>query len=102
MELTGRNRGVATANRAPIYLLPEKKLCGLSPNFHIHVSLSDLYIPAIGSPIFLQQNFRYIVFAVWLKSKEWAPAKLSRESQPMIYREGSIVYRKNCTLWSPF
>jgi hypothetical protein len=39
-------------------------------------------------------NFRYFVFAVWLKSKELAPAKLSRESQPMVYREGTIVYRK--------
>jgi hypothetical protein len=28
----------------------------LSPNFHIHVSVSDLYIPRIGLHIFLQQN----------------------------------------------
>jgi hypothetical protein len=27
---------------------------GLSPNFHIHVSVSDLYIPTIGLPILLQ------------------------------------------------
>jgi hypothetical protein len=27
-----------------------------SPNFHIHVSVSDLYIPRIGSHISLQQN----------------------------------------------
>ncbi len=39
-----------------IYVFPEKKLRGLSPNFHIHVSVSDLYIPGIGPPIFLQQN----------------------------------------------
>jgi hypothetical protein len=39
-----------------MYVLPEKKLRGLSPNFHIHVSVSDLYIPTIGPPIFLQQN----------------------------------------------
>ncbi len=26
------------------------------PNFHIHVSVSDLYIPAIGLPILLQEN----------------------------------------------
>jgi hypothetical protein len=26
----------------------------LSPNFHIHVSVSDLYIPRIGLPILLQ------------------------------------------------
>jgi hypothetical protein len=29
---------------------------GLSPNFHIHVSVSDLYIPRIGFDIWLQQN----------------------------------------------
>ncbi len=28
----------------------------LSTNFHIHVSVSDLYFPTIGPPIFLQQN----------------------------------------------
>jgi hypothetical protein len=27
-----------------------------SPNFHIHVSVGDLYIPTFGPPIFLQQN----------------------------------------------
>ena len=32
----------------PIYVLPEKKLRGLSPNFHIHVSVSVLYSPRIG------------------------------------------------------
>ncbi len=26
-------------------IFPEKELCALSPNFHIHVSVSDLYIP---------------------------------------------------------
>ncbi len=25
-------------------MFPEKELCGLSPDFHIHVSVSDLYI----------------------------------------------------------
>jgi hypothetical protein len=39
-----------------IYVFPEKKLRCLSPNIHIHVSVSDLYIPLIGQPIFLQQN----------------------------------------------
>ncbi len=29
----------------PIYIFPEMKLRGLGPNFHIHVSVSDLYIP---------------------------------------------------------
>jgi hypothetical protein len=35
----------------------QKRNCsGLSPNFHIHVSVSDLYIPMIGLPILLQEN----------------------------------------------
>jgi hypothetical protein len=37
-------------------IFPEKELCGISPNVHIHVSVSDLYIPTIGLPILLQEN----------------------------------------------
>jgi hypothetical protein len=40
------------------HILPEKELLGLSPNFHIYVSVSDLYIPAIGLTILLQENMR--------------------------------------------
>jgi hypothetical protein len=36
-------------------IFPEKELRGHSPNFHIHVSVSDLYIPAIDLPILLQE-----------------------------------------------
>jgi hypothetical protein len=43
-------------NENPIYVFPEKELRGLSLNFHIHVSVRDLYIPRIGPHIFLQQN----------------------------------------------
>jgi hypothetical protein len=32
------------------------ELRGLSPNFNIHVCVSDLYNPRIGPHIFLQQN----------------------------------------------
>jgi hypothetical protein len=42
-------------NENPIYVFPEKELRGLSPYFHIHVSVSDLYIPRIGPQLFLQQ-----------------------------------------------
>ncbi len=31
------------------------KLRGLVPNFQIHVSTTDFYIPKIGSPILLQK-----------------------------------------------
>jgi hypothetical protein len=36
--------------------IPRKGIAGHSPNFIIHVSVSDLYIPRIGLPILLQEN----------------------------------------------
>ncbi len=39
-----------------LQIFPEKELRGHSPNFHIHVSVSDLYIPRIDLPILLQEN----------------------------------------------
>ncbi len=38
------------------------KLRGVVPNFHIHVSVSDLYIPTIGPPILLaaDQSWEFI------------------------------------------
>jgi hypothetical protein len=47
-----------TANPDPIYVFLEMKLRGLVPNFQIHVSVCDLnmYIPTLGTPVFLQQN----------------------------------------------
>jgi len=32
-------------------IFPEKEYRGLSPNFHIHVSVSELYIPTMGLPV---------------------------------------------------
>ncbi len=40
----------------PIYVFLFWELRGLIPNFHIHVSVRDLYIPKIGPHISLQQN----------------------------------------------
>jgi hypothetical protein len=40
----------------PSYVFPEMKLCSLILNSYIHVSVSDLYIPRIDLPIWLQQN----------------------------------------------
>ncbi len=37
-------------------IFPEKELHGHSPNFRIHVSVSDLCIPTIDLPILLQGN----------------------------------------------
>ncbi len=38
------------------HIFPEKELRGNSPNFHIHVSVNDFYIPTIDLPILLQEN----------------------------------------------
>ena len=38
-------------------IFPEKEYRGLSPNFHIHVSVRDLYIPTIGLPFLLEEIF---------------------------------------------
>jgi hypothetical protein len=35
-------------NENSIYVFPFWELRSLSPNFHLHVSVSDLYIPRIG------------------------------------------------------
>jgi hypothetical protein len=40
----------------PISVFLFWELRSLNPNFHIHVSVSDLYIPRIGPHIWLQQN----------------------------------------------
>ncbi len=39
-----------------IQILPEKELRVLSPDFYIHVSVSDLYIPTVSLPILLAEN----------------------------------------------
>ncbi len=43
-------------NTNPSYVFPEKELRGQGTNFHIYVSVSDVYIPSIGLHVFLQQN----------------------------------------------
>jgi hypothetical protein len=45
----------------PIYVFPETKLRGLVPNSYINVSVSVLYIPRIGLPIWLQKIGRPIL-----------------------------------------
>jgi hypothetical protein len=42
-------------------IIPEKEYRGLSPNFHIHTSVSDLYISTMGLPILLEEICRPIL-----------------------------------------
>jgi hypothetical protein len=41
-----------------IYVFLFWEMRGLTPNFHVHVSVSDLYIPRIGPHLFLEQKRR--------------------------------------------
>jgi hypothetical protein len=36
-------------------IFPEKEYRGLSPNFHIHVSVNELYIPTMCLPFLLEE-----------------------------------------------
>jgi hypothetical protein len=36
-------------------IFSERKLRGLNPNFYIHVSVSDLYIPTSGLPVICRE-----------------------------------------------
>jgi len=36
-------------------IFPEKEYRGFSPNFHIHASVSELYIPTMGLPFLLEE-----------------------------------------------
>jgi hypothetical protein len=42
-------------------IFPEKEYRGLSPNFHILVSVSKLYIPTLGLPVLLEEICRLIL-----------------------------------------
>ncbi len=42
-------------------IFPEKEYWGLSPNFHIHVSVSEIYIPKMGLPVLLEEICRLIL-----------------------------------------
>ncbi len=42
-------------------MFPEKEYRALGPNFHIHVSVSELYIPTMGLPVLLEEIRRLIL-----------------------------------------
>jgi hypothetical protein len=50
-------RGTLQRKNAEILkqIFPEKEYRGLSPNFHIHVSVSELYIPTMELAFLLEE-----------------------------------------------
>jgi hypothetical protein len=59
-KMLGTNLG-PHCNENPIRVFPSWVLRGPSPNFHIHVSVSDLYLLRIGSHISYSRIGRSIV-----------------------------------------
>ncbi len=55
------NISLEHCNGNSVYIFLFWELCGLSPNFHIHVSVSDLYIPRIGPHISSSRKGRPIM-----------------------------------------
>jgi hypothetical protein len=56
-SIIGRTATPHTLQRKSHFMYSQKRNCaGLSLNFHIHMSVRDLYIPRNGPHIFLQQN----------------------------------------------
>jgi hypothetical protein len=60
--------GGTHCNENPIYVFLFWELRGLSPNFHIHVSGSDLYIPRMGPHTSCSRIGRFIVGIQYIKS----------------------------------
>jgi hypothetical protein len=61
MAITIGDYHMLHCKRDQIYVFPEMKLRGLVPNSYIHVSVSDSYVPTIGTHILLvDQSWEYI------------------------------------------
>ncbi len=61
-------------------IFPEKEYRGLSPNFHIQVSVSELYIPTMSLPVLLEEICRLILG---------------------IYKSTKYVHIKSTTVYAP-
>jgi hypothetical protein len=74
-------------------IFPEKEYRGLSPNLHIHASVSDLYIPTIGLPILLEEICRPILGLFKSLTDTWMLklGLMPRYSQKKEYIKGIFV-----------
>ncbi len=55
-------------------MFPEKELRGHSPNFHIYVSVRDLYIPTLDQPILLPENMWPDPGNIYIAHRHWTEA----------------------------
>ncbi len=69
-------------------IFPEKEYRGLSPNYQIHVSVSELYIPTLGLPFLLEdRSWEYINCSQTHGCGNWGWGRA-------IPRKG--IYKRNC------
>jgi hypothetical protein len=59
-------------------IFPEKEYRGLSPNFHIPVSVSELYIPTMGLPVLLEEICRLLLGIYKFPEKEYVYKRICR------------------------
>jgi hypothetical protein len=83
-------RGWTALQRNSVYIFLFWDLRGLSPNFHIHVSVSDLYIPRIGPHISSSRKDRPIVEIYNSFTDTWM-WKLGLS--PRYYTSGNICFK---------
>jgi hypothetical protein len=57
-------------------IFPENELRGISPNFHLSVSLSDLYIPTIGLRILLHRKICGAILGIYKSLTETCMRKM--------------------------
>jgi hypothetical protein len=78
-------QGSHTGNENPIYVFLFWELRGLSPNFHIHASVSNLCIPRIGPHISCSRIGRSMVGIYKSLTWTWKLELLPRNSQKEIF-----------------
>jgi hypothetical protein len=60
-------------------IFPEKEYRGLSPNFHFHVSVSELHIPTMGLPVLLEEICR-LILGIYQLLKDTLMRKIGAEA----------------------
>ncbi len=83
----------------PIYLFPGMKLRGLVLNFHIHISVNDLYFPRIGPSMLLQKNRQTNPGNISIAHR-YMNAGLGTRPRPRSFIPGIFVSNFRCSVFA--